>query len=112
MLILNAVLMMVIALQMQAHFSQASAQLVPNYVMPHVIPIACLWLSGILLQCIPLLLWRVPVAAALGVNLLFWGLFCGVGLLGSLRQLGPGGRVIMILLGLTMSDYFSRPWAM
>ena len=89
MYVLNAVLFMLLAMQLQSQFAQPAGHLVPNYVEPHVGVVGGVWLFGILAQSIPLLVRDVPVDTALGLNLSFWGMVCGLGLIEPLGQTNP-----------------------
>ena len=105
--ILNCLLLFLIALQIQSQFSQATCHLIPNYHWPHLIPPIALAIVGVAIHCIPLLSRGVPVGAALGVNLLCWGLLCALLLVGLLNSIDPKFKPwIMIPFAITAAGWF------
>lgn len=99
---LNAVLLFLLAIQAQSQFSHPAAHLTPNYVGPHVTPLIGLWIFGVLVHSIPLCVRGVPLDAAVGFNLLCWGLMCGLSAGGTLMNFKPKiMRRVMIPLALT-----------
>jgi hypothetical protein len=80
---------------------------VPNYVAPHVVPLVCLWFGGHVLQSVLLILRNVDPAAALGVNLLGWGLIGAMSLVILLLQKIPKLLPLaMILIAIISAGIF------
>ena len=105
--ILNMTLMFLLSLQIHSQLAQPAAHLAPNYVLSHFIPPICLWLFGILVHCIPPITYDVPFAAALGLNLLSWGILCGICLLGLRVQFRPSRlRWMRIPIGIAAAATF------
>jgi hypothetical protein len=99
---LNAVLLFLLAIQAQSQFSHPAAHLTPNYMGPHVLPLCGLWLFGVLVHGIPLCVRGVPFAAAVGFNLLCWGLLCGLSAGSTLMNVqSMMMRRVMICVGFT-----------
>lgn len=86
---LNSNLLLLLALQLYSQFSHAGAQLIPNYRVPHLIPVVAIWLLGIMAHCLPLLAKGVPFWSALGANLGFWIIFCTFGVIGAPLSADP-----------------------
>ena len=112
--VLNTAFFLLLAMQIQCHFSQPAARLVPNYAAPHIIPVVCLWLIGIIVHTVLLVNMDATPTAALGVNLLIWGVLCAQGLLDTLAQAVPRLRwiaflVALALLGTIPFSLFSLP---
>lgn len=80
---LNSNLLLLLALQLHSQFSHAGARLLPNYTMPHLVPVVAIWLTGITAHCLPLLASGVPFMSALGANLAFWIIFCMLSVFGA-----------------------------
>lgn len=89
---LNSILLLLLALQIHSQFSHSGAQLIPNYTLPHVLPIVGIWLIGIVAQSLLLVARDVPFLPAIGANLISWIILCTVGMLGSLVNIAPQGR--------------------
>lgn len=105
--ILNCLILFVIALQIQSQFSQATCHLMPDYRWPHLIPPITLTIVGVAIHCIPLLSHGVPIGAALGINLLCWGLFCALLLVGSLNSIDAKFKPwIMVPFAITAAGWF------
>lgn len=86
---LNSNLLLFLALQLYSQFSHAGARLIPNYAMPHLLPVVVIYLLGLAAHCLPLVAKGVPFPSALGANFGFWIIFCTFGLIGAPLNADP-----------------------
>ena len=113
-LTLNVALFSIFHSLIRLQFSHAGARLIPNYAIPHLIPIGFVWLFYVVLSTASLKVEGVEVFAALGLSLLPWGLCCGCGLVIP-AALSPGSRrrlwVMIPFFGLIMiSPLLEKLW--
>jgi len=95
---LNFSLLLLLRSLMQLYFSQAGARLIPNYAIPHLIPIGFVWLLYVALNTASLQVAGVQFLAAVSLSLLPCGICCGCSLIRSPESSPPSSHAYWLMI--------------